>query len=149
MILLVSLVVAVMFAAGTYLMLKRDLIRVITGVILLGNAANLFIMVAGLRRGAAPVLPSDELMSDALVQAMTLTAIVISFGIATLVLAVVYRVYDSHHSVDMSRLSRAEAAQAELDDASVPGRGVAEGEGDAEDEAEELHVEPIGKKTPS
>lgn len=49
MTLLISLVVAVMFGAAAYLMLKRDLIRVITGMILLGNAANLFIMAAGLR----------------------------------------------------------------------------------------------------
>jgi multicomponent Na+:H+ antiporter subunit C len=147
-ILLVSLAVAVLFAAGTYLMLKRDLIRVITGVIMLGNAANLFIMLAGLRRGVAPVLPSDVLLADALVQAMTLTALVVSFSIATLVLAVVYRVYDSHHSVDVSRLSRAEAAQAELDDAGVPGRGVSEGAGDAEDEAEELHEVPARRVTP-
>jgi multicomponent Na+:H+ antiporter subunit C len=111
MTLLISLVVAVMFAASAYLMLKRDLIRVIAGMILLGNAANLFIMAAGLRRGAAPML------ADPLVQALTLTAIVISFGVAMLVLALVYRVYDAHQSVDLRRLGHAEARQASEDDA--------------------------------
>ncbi len=113
---LVSLVFGVLFACGVYLMLKRDLIRVITGVILLGNAANLFIMSAGLSRGVAPLVSVDGPYADSLVQAMTLTAIVISFGVATLVLAVVYRVYDSHRSVDLSRISTAEATQADLDD---------------------------------
>ncbi len=113
---LVSLVFGVLFACGVYLMLKRDLIRVITGVILLGNAANLFIMSAGLSRGGAPLVSEDGPFADSLVQAMTLTAIVISFGVAALVLAVVYRVYDSHRSVDLSRLSSAEAAQSDLDD---------------------------------
>ena len=118
MILLVSLVVAVMFAASAYLMLKRDLIRVISGMILLGNAANLFIMAAGLRKGDAPMLPNDGDMADPLVQALTLTAIVISFGVAMLVLALVYRVYDAHHSVDIVRLGSAEERQASEDDAS-------------------------------
>jgi len=116
MTLIVSLSVAVIFGSAAYLMLKRDLIRVITGMILLGNAANLFIMAAGLREGRAPFVDSEFETSDPLVQAMTLTAIVISFGVATLVLSVVYRVYDSHHSVDLRRLGSAEAVQASLDD---------------------------------
>ncbi len=120
MTLLISLTIAVIFGAAAYLMLKRDLIRVITGMILLGNAANLFIMAAGLREGRAPIVPSDHDLSDPLVQAMTLTAIVISFGVATLVLSVVYRVYDAHHSVDLRRLSSAEAAQAKIDDQLLP-----------------------------
>jgi multicomponent Na+:H+ antiporter subunit C len=75
-------------------------------------------MSAGLTKGAAPIypLPAGESISDPLVQAMTLTAIVISFGVATLVLSLVYRVYDSHHSVDLRRLGSAEAVQASLDD---------------------------------
>ncbi len=94
MILLVSIVVAIMFGSAAYLMLKRDLIRVITGMILIGNAANLYIMATGLRRGVAPVLPARSEMSDPLVQAMTLTAIVIGFGVAALVLSLVFRVYE-------------------------------------------------------
>jgi len=132
MILLVSLVVGVMFAVAAYLMLKRDLIRVITGVILLGNAANLFIMSAGLRRGQAPLLPADGEIADSLVQAMTLTAIVISFGVAALVLSVVYRVYDSHHSMDMSRISSAEVEQAAQDDLGGPGTDLDEGQEESE-----------------
>lgn len=117
MILFISIGVAVIFGSGAYLMLKRDLIRVITGMILIGNAANLFIMASGLRRGFAPVLPARGEMSDPLVQAMTLTAIVIGFGVAALVLSLVYRVYESHASVDLRRLSRAEEEQSERDDA--------------------------------
>jgi len=120
MILLFSLAVGALFAAAAYLMLKRDLIRVIAGMILLGNAANLFIMAAGLQRGVAPMVPTERTLSDSLVQAMTLTAVVISFGVATLVLGVVYRVYDAHHSVDLARLRNAESAQATLDDQPEP-----------------------------
>lgn len=113
-----SLGISMMFGAGAYLMLKRDLIRLIAGMILIGNAANLFIMASGLRRGAAPILPgeSGEQFADPLVQAMVLTAIVISFAVAALALALVYRVYISHYSVDLSRISAAEEQQAERDE---------------------------------
>ena len=116
MILLFSLAIAAMFATGSYLMLKRDLIRLIAGMILIGNAANLFIMASALRRGNAPILPLENDGADPLVQAMVLTAIVISFAVAALALALVYRVYTSHYSVDLLRLSIAEEQQAERDE---------------------------------
>ncbi|HWV35644.1 MAG TPA: sodium:proton antiporter [Thermomicrobiales bacterium] len=116
MILLLSLAIAAMFATGSYLMLKRDLIRLIAGMILIGNAANLFIMASALRRGQAPILPAQGEMADPLVQAMVLTAIVISFAVAALALALVYRVYTSHYSVDISRISAAEEQQSEQDE---------------------------------
>lgn len=119
MILLMSLAVAVLFGTGSFLMLKRDLVRVIVGMILIGNAASLFIMASSLRTGGAPLLSAEPPFSDPLVQAMTLTAIVISFGVAALALSLVLRVYDAHHSLDIARISRAEAEQAELDDAEL------------------------------
>ncbi|MDQ3539244.1 MAG: sodium:proton antiporter [Chloroflexota bacterium] len=134
MILLVSIVVAIMFGSAAYLMLKRDLIRVITGMILIGNAANLYIMATGLRRGVAPVLPARGEMSDPLVQAMTLTAIVIGFGVAALVLSLVFRVYESHSSVDLGRLIQAEERQAEQDDALEDGEVAYDGLGDDNDD---------------
>jgi multicomponent Na+:H+ antiporter subunit C len=115
-ILLFSLAIAVLFGAGCYLLLKHDLVRLIFGMVLLGNAANLFIMSAGLRRGDAPIYPIDSNPADPLVQAMTLTAIVISFAVSALVLGLAWRVYVSHASVDIRQLSQAEEAQAELDD---------------------------------
>lgn len=111
-----SLAIAGLFATGAYLMLKRDLIRLIAGMILIGNAANVFILASALRRGEAPILPLDGPGADPLVQAMVLTAIVISFAVAALALALVYRVYTSHYSVDISRLSAAEEQQAEREE---------------------------------
>ena len=118
MILILSLGVAILFGAGAYLLLKEDLLRVIVGMVLLGNAANLFIMAAALTRDEAPIypLPAIDAISDPLVQAMTLTAIVISFGVAALLLALTYRVYIAHLSVDLRQLAEAEQEQAELDD---------------------------------
>ena len=113
MTLLISLAVAVLLGAGSYLLLKHDLIRVVVGVLLISNGANLFIMMAGLRRGAAPVLPVPEGvdLADPLVQALTLTAIVITFGISALLLSLIYRVYLAHATLDTETLAEAEEVE--------------------------------------
>jgi multicomponent Na+:H+ antiporter subunit C len=116
-ILLFSAVVAVLFGAGTFLMLKTDLLRVVVGMVLISHAANLTLMASGLTRGRSPIHPlPDEEISDPLVQAMTLTAIVIGFGVTALLLAIAYRVYTTHFAVDFDRLAAEEARrEAELE----------------------------------
>jgi multicomponent Na+:H+ antiporter subunit C len=116
MILLFSIAVAVLFGVGAYLMLKHDLIRLLVGMVLVGNAANLFIMAAGLSRGNVPIYPLNGRVSDPLVQSMTLTAIVISFAVSALVLALTFRLYSSHASTDLAEIAHAEEEQAEIDD---------------------------------
>lgn len=112
---LTSLTVAILFGTGSYLMLQRNLVRVVVGIVLVSNAANLFIIASGLSVGAPPVLPIPEGMvaSDPLVQAMVLTAIVISSSITALLLALVYRLYRAHGSVDIEDISKAEIRAAE------------------------------------
>ena len=116
MTLLLSIAVAVLFASGCYLMLKHDLIRLLVGMVLIGNSANLFIMAAGLTNGNAPIYPIKGTPADPLVQSMTLTAIVISFAVSALVLALIYRLYASHTSTSLDDIAQAEEDQAELDD---------------------------------
>lgn len=109
MILLFSGVVAVLFGTGAFLMLKADLFRVVVGMVMISNAAILALIGSGLSRGAAPIHPlPDGRLSDPLVQAMALTAIVIGFAVTALLLAIAYRVYTSHESVDLDELSREE-----------------------------------------
>ena len=110
MTLIYAVAVASLFGSGVYLMLKSDLLRVVVGMVLISNASNLFIMSAGLSLGAPPIypLPDDAMVSDPLVQAMTLTAIVISFAVSALLLSLVYRVYTSHLSIDLDDLAAAE-----------------------------------------
>jgi multicomponent Na+:H+ antiporter subunit C len=119
MTLLAALTVAVLFGSGSYLLLKRDLVRVVAGAVLISNAVNLFIILAGLSRGAAPIYPLPPVgpVSDPLVQALTLTAIVITFGISALLLSLVYRAYTTNLSLDLEVLSAAEMRQAAREDA--------------------------------
>lgn len=115
MILIVSLVIAVLFGAGVFLTLQRDILRVVIGIIMISNSANLFIIAAGLGRGRPPIypLPEGSAVSDPLVQAMALTAIVISSSVAALLLSLVYRIYSSHRTVDLEDISGQEVRQAE------------------------------------
>ena len=125
MILLLSLVIAVVFGSGAFLVLQRDLFRVVVGIVLISNAAILFIISAGLTRGAPPIytLPGGATVADPLVQAMALTAIVISSSVSALLLSLVYRLYLAHDSVDIEDLSAAERREAEaLERGEDPGR---------------------------
>ncbi len=109
-----ALVVAVVFGSGTFLLLQRDLTRVVVGIILVSNSAVLFIISAGLSRGVAPILPLDDQgASDPLVQAMALTALIIGFGVAALLLAMVYRLYNTQGTVDLEEIAAAEMREAE------------------------------------
>ena len=86
---------AALFGVGTYLVLQRKLSRVIIGLGLLTHGANVLMITAG-RRGDAPLIDPDDPRSasqfaDPLPQALALTAIVISFGVTALLLALAYR----------------------------------------------------------
>ncbi|GAA3919168.1 Na(+)/H(+) antiporter subunit C [Microbacterium invictum] len=91
--LVLIIIMGVLFAAGAYAILERSLTRVLIGFLLLGNAANLFLLVVMGRPGIAPFFGAgnpDE-MSDPLPQALTLTAIVITFAVSAFLLALIYR----------------------------------------------------------
>jgi multicomponent Na+:H+ antiporter subunit C len=84
-------------SVGVYLLLERGLTRMLLGMLLIGNAVNLLILLVGGPSGNPPVRGrvSDGQTStaDPLAQGMILTAIVISMGIAAFVLSLIYRTY--------------------------------------------------------
>ena len=92
--LVLVIVMAVLFACGVYAMLERSLTRVLIGFLLLGNAANLLLLIVMGRPAFAPFYDGETDaadMSDALPQALMLTAIVITFAISAFLLALIYR----------------------------------------------------------
>ena len=134
--LLFAAVIGTLFGCGVYLLLKPDLFRVVVGLVLISNAANLTLMASGLARGAAPILPLDspDPVADPLVQAMTLTAIVIGFAVTAVLLALSVSVYRARQSVDLDELSEHEAAEAAALEASE-----AEHDEELEPEAGQTH----------
>jgi multisubunit Na+/H+ antiporter MnhC subunit len=86
-------IMAVLFACGVYAMLERSLTRVLIGFLLLGNAANLLLPIVMCEPGLAAVFGAVDQspMRGPLPQALTLTAIVITFAVSALLLALIYR----------------------------------------------------------
>lgn len=109
---LLSAVVAVMFAAGTFMILRPSLIRLVLGFGLYSNAANLALIVLG---GFEPEwespfvgLATDDVpLMDPLPPDIILTAIVISFAVGALLLTICYRVYLDHDTDDPEQLPAA------------------------------------------
>ena len=89
---LLAATAAALFGIGTYLVLQRKLSRVIVGVGLMGHGANVLLITAG-RRGRSPIIGNGDPggFADPVPQALALTAIVISFGVTALLLALAYR----------------------------------------------------------
>jgi len=101
-------------SAGVYLLLERNLTRMLLGLLLIGNAINLLILTVGSPSGNPPIRgrtsDGDTTTADPLAQGMILTAIVISMGIAAFVLALTYRSF---------RLNTAEQVTDDPEDARV------------------------------
>jgi multicomponent Na+:H+ antiporter subunit C len=89
---LMAFTAAALVGIGTYLVLQRKLSRLIIGIGLLGHGGNI-VFVTTTRRGEAPLLGSGDPadFADPLPQSLVLTAIVISFGVTALLLALAYR----------------------------------------------------------
>lgn len=106
--LLAALAVAVLFGAGTYLMLARNMLRVVLGSALLTYATNLLLLASGLlKRGRAPVLtdvPAGARFVDPIPQALILTAIVIGFGVTAFLFVLAYKAVQAHGTDDLADL---------------------------------------------
>lgn len=107
------LAIGALVSCGVYLLLERTLTRMLLGLLLIGNAVNLLIVAVSGPPGNPPVRgagTSGKPTADPLAQAMVLTAIVITMGIAAFVLALAYRSY---------RLTAAEAVAKDAEDTRV------------------------------
>ncbi|MCS7293903.1 MAG: NADH-quinone oxidoreductase subunit K [Chloroflexota bacterium] len=108
-------VVGILYATGTFLMLRRALARVLIGLALLTTGTNLLVFTAGgIVRGRPPLIePGSEQLSppyaDPLPQAFILTAIVIGFGVLAFAVALAYRTLRDAGTEDSDELTHSEA----------------------------------------
>ncbi|GAA5443395.1 Na(+)/H(+) antiporter subunit C [Microbulbifer sp. NBRC 101763] len=109
-----ALVVGILIATGVYLMLARDLLHYLFGLILISNAANLAIFITGRLTRAAPALVPKGLevppmpVANPLPQALILTAIVIGFGLLAFALALIAQAYKVLGTLDVDSMRIAE-----------------------------------------
>ncbi len=107
---LYAILIGALFGGGMYMLLRRSLLKIIIGLLLLGHAANLLIFTAGgLTRAASPLIGPDGteltgIYADPLPQALILTAIVIGFGVIAFALVLVHRVFTDLETDDTDDL---------------------------------------------
>ena len=109
--LMLALSVGLLFAAGAYMLMRRSLVKLVVGLVLLGQAANLLIYVAARpTRGRPPLVEPGAALppapySDPLASALVLTAIVISFGIVSYTIVLIKRAYQDVGTDDLSEFT--------------------------------------------
>lgn len=105
-----AFMVGVLFASGVYLMMQRNLLRYVFGLLILSGAVNVLVFTAGrLTRGTPPIIPDGLTapageVANALPQAVVLTAIVIGFGLIVFALVLLLRVYERLGTVKTDEL---------------------------------------------
>lgn len=101
--LITALTIGGLFAVGLFQILRRNAIRSAIGLVILANAINLFLLTIGAANGTAPAYVGEAAgtRSDALPQALILTAIVISMGGTAFVLAMLYVVSARYKTADL------------------------------------------------
>jgi multicomponent Na+:H+ antiporter subunit C len=104
---LIGITVALLFGIGLYLIMRRSLMRLILGLVLLTHGVNLMLFASGgVGDRKAPLLSADAIEeigrhADPLPQALVLTAIVISFGVLAFTVILVLRTTDVLRSDDV------------------------------------------------
>lgn len=103
---LITILVGVLVTVAVYLLLSRSIIRIIIGSAVLSHAVHLLLMVmGGLKTGSVPLLGEEaSKYTDALPQALILTAIVISFAVTAFLLVLAYRTYQETGTDDLKEL---------------------------------------------
>ena len=89
---------------------KRNLVKIIVGLMILEYAANLlFILVGDRFGGRSPILsPDQEILDivDPLPQALILTAIVIGLAVTALMVSIMMRIYERYRTFDITKIRR-------------------------------------------
>lgn len=106
------LICTLIFAIGVYAIIaKKNLIKIVIGLLVLEYATNLLLVLVGYRSGGGPPIIVQQNMDtsnfvDPLPQALVLTSIVIGLGITALVVALCIRLYEKYKTFDISKIKR-------------------------------------------
>jgi len=106
---MIYLLCLVLFCVGLYCILrKRNIIKIIVGIIIAEYAVNLlFILVAYRTGGRSPIYSSEATinnMVDPLPQAVVLTSIVIGLASTALLIAIAMRIYEKYKTFDITKI---------------------------------------------
>ncbi|MFD2600348.1 Na+/H+ antiporter subunit C [Sphingobacterium corticis] len=112
--LILVLVLGLMYAAGVYLILRRSMIKLLLGIMMMGNGTNILIFLIGsITKGQPPVIDAhhnifQDIYADPIPQALILTAIVISFALSAFAIVLLKRAYALLQKDDLDDLNTPE-----------------------------------------
>lgn len=100
----------ILFSIGLYCALrKRNIIKIIMGIMIAGYAVNLFLILIGYRMdGRSPILaPTQEILNmvDPLPQAVVMTSIVIGLAVTIVLVAIAIRIYEKFGTFDVTKIN--------------------------------------------
>ncbi len=111
-----------LFVIGLYCaVVKKNMVKIVIGIMVMEYAVNLFLIMLGYRTGgAAPIIDktclesgTDQIIAsfintsvDPLPQALVLTAIVISLGSLALMISICIRTYGKYGTFDITEIRR-------------------------------------------
>lgn len=104
----------VLFCIGLYAILrKRNIIKIIVGLVIIEYAVNLLVILIGYRfQGRAPILAKDQVilnMVDPLPQALVMTTIIIGFSVLVVLISLAIRIYEKYGTFDITKIRRLRA----------------------------------------
>lgn len=117
---LLAILIGILYAAGIFLMLKRSLVRLIIGIILLGHGTNLFLLtISRVTKGMPAFINKNEQLdissyADPLPQALILTAIVIGFGIQAFTIILLKKIYQTTNTSDLDDLDNTDKIETSI-----------------------------------
>jgi len=111
-----------LFIIGLYcVVVKKNMIKIVIGIMVMEYAVNLFLIMLGYRLGGqAPIVGREDITGaggqlsslfinssvDPLPQALVLTAIVISLGSLALMISICIRTYEKYGTFDITKIRR-------------------------------------------
>jgi len=103
------------FLVGLYgVSCKKNIVKIILGVVIMEYALNLFLVLLGYRRGGIPPILDRSMETtqfasqavDPLPQALVLTSIVIGLGTLSLMVAIAIRLYERYGTFDVTEIRK-------------------------------------------
>lgn len=109
---IIAILIGLLFAGGIFCILRRSMMRLVIGIMLLSQGANLLVFSAGGLTSGKPAFAVDATglppvgHADPLPQALVLTAIVIGFGLVVFSLSLLLRAYSVIGKDDINEFNR-------------------------------------------
>lgn len=107
----IYLLCIVLFLVGLYgVLTKRDMVKIILALGIMGYAANLFLILIAYRNNSVyPILAEGkpvQQMVDPLPQALVLTSIVIELGTTAMMVSLAIRLFEKYKTFDITKIRR-------------------------------------------